>query len=107
MIVILSSGVDGRKLIIQMIYFIHLLTFTCNSTDYTTPYICDINVPSILHSLEIEVTSIDMCFPANYMKHNADKSHFLISGNAPEELWVKVGNEMTREMYLCVPDLPT
>ena len=47
--------------------------------------------------VEKEVTSTIMWFQANYMKLNADKCHFLFSGNTPEVLWVKLGDEMIWE----------
>ena len=72
-------------------------TNVCNLADDTTPYSCDINLSTLLSKLECETASAIMWFEANYIKLNEDKCHFLLAGNTPEHLWVKVGEQLIWE----------
>ena len=72
-------------------------TNVCNLADDTTPYACDINLPTLLRNLEYDITSAIVWFDINYMKLNREKCHFLLAGNTPEFLWAKVGEELIWE----------
>ena len=72
-------------------------TSVCNIADDTTPYLCDTDLPCLLHNLENDTISAIMWFEANYMKLNKKKCHFLLAGNTPEHLWAKVGEEVIWE----------
>ena len=73
-------------------------TNICNLADDTTPYACNIELHSLLESLEYDTMSAIVWFEANYMKLNPDKCHFLLAGNnTPEFLWAKVGDEVIWE----------
>ena len=56
------------------LFYQFLNTSVCNLSDDTTPYACDAD-----------------------MHINEDKCHFMISGNTPEHIWVKVGQEIIWE----------
>ena len=78
--------------------FYHFLnTFVCNLADDTTPYACDIDLPTLLRNLKHDTLIATIWFEENYMKLNQDKCHFLLAGNTPEFLWAKVGNELIWE----------
>ena len=64
--------------------------------DDTTPYACDINLPTLLHNLEGDTASAIFWFEANCMKLNQPKCHFLIAGST-EHLWTKVGEQVIWE----------
>ena len=64
--------------------------------DDTTPYACDINLPTLLQNLEGDTASAIFWFEANYMKLNQPKCHFLIAGST-EHLWTKVGEQVIWE----------
>ena len=72
-------------------------TDVCNLADDTTPYACDTSVERLLQRLENDSLSAMIWFENNYMILNADKCHFLVAGNTPEHLWVKVGEEQIWE----------
>ena len=75
------------------LFYLFINTSVCNIADDTTPYACDTNLPTILNNLENDTISAIMWFEANYMKLNQEKCHFLLAGNTPEHIWVKVGEE--------------
>ena len=54
---------------------------TCNFAYETTPYICDLNLKSVLETLEHNYELAIVWFEMNYMKHNTDKCHLLKSEN--------------------------
>ena len=70
--------------------FVYILV--CNFADDTTPYLCDIDLVSLLSKLEHDILSAIIWFEINFMQLNSDKCHFLIMGNTPEHLWAKVGD---------------
>ena len=51
----------------------------------------------LLHNLEYGMKSVIIWFEANYMKLNQGKCHFMLAGNTPEFLWVKVGENLIWE----------
>ena len=55
-----------------------------NFTDDTTPQVCDSNLKSVLEKLEHNSELAIAWFEMNYMKHNINKCHILISGNKNE-----------------------
>ena len=72
-------------------------TNVCNVADDTTPYACNSDLVKLLHDLEYDAMSAIVWFELNYMKLNQNKCHFLISGNTPEYLWVRVGEHLIWE----------
>ena len=72
-------------------------TKVCNLADDTTPYACDIDLPTVLRNLEHDTLSDMVWFDGNNMKLNQGKCHFILAGNTPEMLWAKVGEEMIWE----------
>ena len=78
---------------INDLFFEFIHTEVCNLADDTTPYACDVSVENVVRRLEHDSLSAMIWFENNYMILNADKCHFLIAGNTPEHLWVKVGEE--------------
>ena len=81
---------------INDLFFLFLCTSVCNMADDTTPYACNMDLPTLLHNLEGDTASAIFWFEANYMKLNQDKCHFLIAGST-EHLWVKVGEKVIWE----------
>ena len=69
----------------------------CNFADYTTPYVCDSNMKSVLEKLEHNSDLVIASFEMNYMQLNTDKCHRLISGNKNEYMWAKLDEDMVWE----------
>ena len=67
-----------------MICFMNSCRQMC--ADDTTPYTCNIDLPTILRNLEHDSLSAIIWFEANYMKLNQEKCHFMIAGNTHEFL---------------------
>ena len=82
---------------INDLFYEFINTTVCNLVDDTTPHACDINLPNLLHNLEYDTKSAFIWFEANYMKLNQGKCHFMLAGNTPESLWVKVGENLIWE----------
>ena len=53
----------------------------CYLADDTTPYACNINLPTLLRNLEYDIKSAIIWFDANYMQLNQTKCHFMVTGN--------------------------
>ena len=81
---------------INDLFYLFLCTSVCNMADDTTPYACNIELPTLLHNLESDTASAIFWFEANYMKLNQPKCHFLIAGST-EHLWTKVGEQVIWE----------
>ena len=79
------------------LFYEFMNTSVCNIADDTTPYACDTDLSNLLKNLENDTMSAIMWFEANYMKLNQEKCHFLLAGNTPEYLWVKVGEKIIWE----------
>ena len=73
-----------------------MCTSVCNMADDTTPYACDMDLPTLITNLEGDTASTLFWFEANYMKLNPDKCHFLMS-NPKEHIWIKVGEQVIWE----------
>ena len=82
---------------INDLFYEFINTSVCNLADDTTPYVCDINLSTLLHNLEYDTKSAIIWFDANYMKLNERKCHFMLAGNTPEFLWAKVGENLIWE----------
>ena len=83
---------------INDLFFLFVKTRVCNLADDTTPYACDVDLPTLLRNLESDTKSAIMWFDANNMKLNQSKCHALMSGS-PEHLWIKVGEHVIMESY--------
>ena len=75
----------------DIFYFIKDICIA-NYADDNTPYASDINVTSLLETLEKETSTLLEWFKFNEMKPNEDKCHLFVV-NPAEELSVKLGNE--------------
>ena len=78
------------------IYFNDLFYFfdnteASNYADDTDLYACDMNLENLIYRLEHDALIAIEWFESNYMKINEAKSHFLISGNKYEQLFLNVG----------------
>ena len=69
----------------------------CNLADDTTPYACDMDLPSLIRRLEQNIPSIIFWFDANFMALNEGKCHFMMVGPTPEMMWIKVGSQVLWE----------
>ena len=85
--------------ILNDLFYLFINTNECNIADDTTPYACDTDLPTLLHNLESDAASAVIWFDANYMKLNQSKCHFMISSNSPEQMWIKVGEQVIWESY--------
>ena len=61
--------------IINGLFFLFVYTSVCNMADDTTPYACDMDLPTLLRNLEGDTASAIFWFEANYMILNPDKCH--------------------------------
>ena len=76
----------------------------CNYADDTTPNVCDSSLKVVIEKLEKSSQLAIKCFSHNYMKLNAEKCEFLVTGHRFEQLWLNVGEtqvwEKIRSSYL-------
>ena len=79
------------------LFYLFINTEVCNLADDTTPYACDTDINNLIFRLENDSLIAIVWFEANYMKINADKCHFLLTGNSEQWHWLKTGNEMIWE----------
>ena len=84
---------------INDLFYLFTKTYVCNMADDTTPYACDVSLPSLLHNLEEDVSAVVTWFLANFMILNPDKCHFIIDGpgTAVEQIFVEVGGQVVWE----------
>ena len=81
---------------INDLFYLFIYTSVCNMADDTTPYACDLDLPTLITNLEGDTASALFWFEANYMKLNPNKCHFLMSG-PKEHMWIKVGEQIIWE----------
>ena len=62
------------------VFFILKDTEPCNFADDTTPFVCGLDITSVVNRLEKDSLLAIVWFEENYMKLNEDKCHFLICG---------------------------
>ena len=77
---------------INDLFFILEGTNVCHYADDTELYMCDMDLGSIIRSLEHDTYLAIEWFENNYMKLNKDKCHLLVSGHKFEHLWINVGD---------------
>ena len=84
---------------INDLFYLFIDTHVCNMADDSTPFACDIDLPTLIRKLEGDVASVIYWFSANFMILNPDKCHFLISGpkTVVEQLYIKVGDQVIWE----------
>jgi hypothetical protein len=70
-----ALGPTFFNLYINDLFYEFINTNVCNIADDTTPYACDIDLPTILCNLEYDTKSAIIWFEENYMKLN----HIVIS----------------------------
>ena len=93
------------NIFINDLFYLFISTNVCNIADDTTPYACDMDLPTLLHNLESDVASAITWFDANCMKSNQSKCHFLLTSTGPprgpsglpEHMWIKVGDQILWE----------
>ena len=69
----------------------------CNYADDTTSNACDSSLKVVLEKLEKRSRLAIMWFSHNYMKLNAEKCEFQITGHHFEHLWLNVGETQVWE----------
>ena len=81
------------------LFYIFISTSVCNMADDTTPYVCDVDLPTLIQNLEGDVASAICWFEANFMIPNPDKCHFLLSGprTVVEQMSIEVGEQVIWE----------
>ena len=81
-----------------MIYFFCLTCrYFANYADDNTPYATDINITSLLETLEMESNVLLDWFRVNEMKPNEDKCHLLVINH--ENVAVKILPLLTYQEY--------
>ena len=79
------------------LFWVHENTDVCNFADDTTIYSCDQDLMTVIRNLEHDSLLVMEWFECNYMKLNAEKCHFLMSGHKHEWIWMRVGKDMIWE----------
>ena len=69
----------------------------CNFADDATPYVCVLNLKTVLETLEHNSEIAIAWFETNYMKLNTDKGHLLISDSKNEQMWAKLDRDIVWE----------
>ena len=82
---------------INDLFYLFTKTHPCNFADDTTLSVCETSIDNLIHKLEDDTWSAIIWFDVNYMKLNNDKCHFLTKSGTPEQLYIKVWNEMIWE----------
>ena len=72
----------------------------CNYADDTTPNVCDSSLKVVIEKLEKSSQLAIKWFNHNYMKLNAKKCEFLITGHRFEHLWLNVYHQNIRKLMI-------
>ena len=80
----------------DIFYVLNDLDF-CNYADDTTPNVCDSSLKVVIEKLEKSSQLAIKWFNHNYMKLNAEKCEFLITGHRCEHLWLNIGETQVWE----------
>ena len=76
---------------INHLFFVITQTEACNYADDTTLHVSDKNLNTLIGKLEHDSLLSIEWFNSNFLKLNAGKCHFVISGHKYESVWAKVG----------------
>ena len=68
-----------------------------NFADDTTPFTGNKNLGFVLNELERNSNIAIDWFQNNYMNMNSDKCHLLVAGHKFEQIWAKIGTDLTWE----------
>ena len=101
----LIQGVPQGSILGSFLFNIHLNDFfyilndvnICNYADDTTPNLCDSSLKVVIQELQKSSQLEIKWFNHNYMKLNAERCEFLITGYRFEHLWLNVGETQVSE----------
>ena len=79
------------------LFWINEFTDVCNLADDTTLYASDIDLKSLMTSLEHDSHLAIEWFESNYFKLNTDKCHLIIAGKKHERMFAHIGNNLIWE----------
>ena len=80
----------------DLFYFLNDVDI-CNYADGTTPNVCDSSLKVVIEKLKKGSQLTITWFSHNYMKLNAEKCQFLVTGHRSEHLWLNVGETQVGE----------
>lgn len=90
------NGPNWFNIYLNDLFFLFLNTEACKADD-TTPFACDMHLPTLIHNLESDTASALLWFDANYMKSNQRKCHFILPSSSPELFWIRVEEQVIWE----------
>jgi len=82
---------------INDLFWIFEYTNVCNLADDTTLFASDVNLNSLIQSLEHDSLLAIEWFESNYMKLNTDKCHLIVAGSKHEHVFAKIGDDVVWE----------
>jgi len=82
---------------INDLFFVNQYTDVCNLADDTTLYASDMELKSLIISLEHDSQLAIEWFEANYMKLNTDKCHLIVAGSKHEHVYAQIGEHLIWE----------
>ena len=65
----------------------------CNLADDTTPFVCEMDLDSLLRKLQSDGENVINWFQNNYMQLNQGKCHFLLTGCSEPNTVVNFGDK--------------